>query len=80
MNCQEMLTIRSKRFPYNLTSSGLAKMLMFGDYVKSKAVMLSKTQQEVMEEELNNYPYNRKDENIDETRSSQEGGRGRGPD
>ena len=46
MNCKELMTSRSERYPYNLTSAGLSKMLMFGDYVKSRAVKLSKTQKE----------------------------------
>ena len=40
-------------------------MLMFGDYVKSRAALLSKTPEEVVQEELDNYPYGRKDEYIE---------------
>ena len=59
------MTSRSERYPYNLTSEGLSKMLMFGDYVKSRAAELSKTQEEVVKEELDNYPYSRKDKYIE---------------
>ena len=64
-NCKAIMKHRGKSFPYNLTSSGLAKMLMFGDYIKSRAAALSKTQKEVMEDELGNYPYMRKDRYVE---------------
>ena len=40
-------------------------MLMFGDYIKSRAAALSKNQKEIMEDELGNYPYVRKDRYVE---------------
>ena len=44
----------------NFTVESLARLLMFGTYVRAKALSMDKTVDEVVEQELSKFPYTRK--------------------
>ena len=51
----------SKPFDINHTTEGLIKLLMYGDYVKARAYSSNASVQSVITEDLDNYPYKKKE-------------------
>ena len=58
----ELNEFHNDKWTDKLSIRGLAKLLMYGNFVQARAVDESRTVKEVMEQELDLYPYSRKKE------------------